>query len=80
MKLGLGIKDIERDFRRGIFMLVAFCIATATGFLLGGLPVLVIVELVDARFEDWIWLGYLIGAVFGVKVLGFSAEFATKIG
>ncbi len=80
MKLGLGIKDIERDFRRGVFMLVAFCIATATGFLLGGLPVLVIVELVDARFEDWIWLGYLSGAILGVKVLGFSAEFAMKIG
>ena len=80
MKLGLGIKDIERDFRRGIFMLVAFCVATATGFLLGGLPVLVIVEIVGASFEDWIWLGYLSGAIFGIKVLGVSAEFATKIG
>ncbi len=79
MKLGLGIKDFERDFRRGVFMLAAFCIATATGFLLGDLPTLVIVEIMDGRFDDWIWLGYLSGAILGVKVLGFSAEFAMKI-
>ncbi len=80
MKLGLGTKDFERDFRRGIVMLFAFCMAVLAGFLLVGVPVLLIVELAGGRFDNWIWLPFLSGAIYGVRVLGLSAEITSEMG
>ena len=78
-ELRLGIKDFARDFERGICMLMMFCIGAVAAMTLGAIPIAVVVELAGARFDDWLWLVYIIGAIFGVRILGSCADICLKM-